>query len=216
MRIGIIGAGTVGSTLAELFVGAGHEVTLSHKGPPDDLRELVARLGERAHAATPEEAARFGDVVVLAIPFGSYRELPPEPFKGKIVIDATNYHPDRDGRIPEIDEGRLTSSELIERHLVGARLVKAFNDLPMRVLKEAARPRGAPDRLALPLASEYPESKRVVAQLVDQVGFDPVDLGGLADGGRWFQQGGPLYLKPLTVPELLTALGVGGERPQAS
>jgi predicted dinucleotide-binding enzyme len=215
MRIGLIGAGNAGSTLAELFVRAGHEVTLSKKGPPDDLRELVARLGERAHAATPEEAARFGDVVVLAIPFGSYRELAPEPFKGKIVIDATNYYPDRDGTFPEIEESQLTSSELIERHLAGARLVKAFNNLPMRVLKEAARPRGAPDRLALPLSSEYPEAKRVVAQLIDQVGFDPVDLGGLADGGRWYQQGGPLYLKPLRVPELLTALGVGGERPHA-
>jgi predicted dinucleotide-binding enzyme len=81
MRIGIIGAGTVGSTLAELFVGAGHDVTLSQKGPPGELRDLVARLGERAHAATPEDAARFGEVVVLAIPVGSYRELQPDLFK---------------------------------------------------------------------------------------------------------------------------------------
>ncbi|MDB4966819.1 MAG: hypothetical protein JWN44_2508 [Myxococcales bacterium] len=216
MRIGIIGAGNVGSTLAELFVRAGHDVTLSHRGSPEELGDLVARLGERAHATTPEEAARLGDVVVLALPFGRYRELSPDAFNGKIVIDATNYHPQRDGVLPEVDEGRLTSSELIDRHLADARLVKAFNNLPMTVLKEKARPRGASDRIALPLSSEYQEAKRVVAQLIDEAGFDPVDLGGLVDGGRLYQQGGPLYLKPLTVHQLLAVLGVGGEQPRAS
>jgi predicted dinucleotide-binding enzyme len=208
MRIGIIGAGTVGSTLGELFVRAGHDVTLSHKGRPDELRDLIARLGDRAHAAMPEQAARLGDVVVLALPFGGYRELPPDPFDRKIVIDATNYYAERDGQFPEIDEGRLTSSEVIDRHLAEARLVKAFNNLPMPVLKERARPKGAPERIALPVSSDYPEAKRVVAQLIDEVGFDPVDLGGLVDGGRRHQQGGPLYTKPLTVDELFVALGI--------
>jgi 8-hydroxy-5-deazaflavin:NADPH oxidoreductase len=209
MRIGIVGAGSVGSTLGELFVRAGHDVTLSHAGRPEDLRDPVARLGGRAHAATPEEAARFGDVVVLAVPFGRYRELPRDPVERKIVIDATNYYPERDGKLSEIDEGGLTSSELIDRHLAQARLVKAFNNLPMPMLKEKARPTGAPDRIALPLSSDYPEAKRVVAQLIDEVGFDPVDLGGLVDGGRRHQHGGPLYLKALTIGELFAAaLGI--------
>jgi predicted dinucleotide-binding enzyme len=209
MRIGIVGAGTVGRTLGELFVRAGHDVTLSHDGPPEDLRDVIARLGERAHAATPAEAARPGDVVVLAIPFGRHRELAREPFDRKIVIDATNYYPQRDGKLAEIEGGGLTSSELIDRHLAEARLVKAFNNLPMHVLKEKARPSGAPDRIALPLSSDYPEAKRVVATLIDEAGFDPVDLGGLVDGGRRHQQGGPLYLKTLTVDELFAALGIG-------
>jgi predicted dinucleotide-binding enzyme len=215
MRIGMIGAGNVGRTLAELFVRAGHEVTLSHKGPPEDLRDLVARLGERAHAATPEEAARVGDLVVLAIPFGRYRELHPDPFKGKIVIDATNYYPKRDGNFPDLDEGRLTSSERVAHHFAGARLVKAFNNLPMNVLKERARHKGAPDRIALPLSGDDPAAKRVVAQLIDKVGFDPVDLGGLADGGRLHQQGSRLYLQPPTADELRAEVGLGGEQPRA-
>jgi predicted dinucleotide-binding enzyme len=215
MRIGIIGAGNVGSTLAELLLGAGHEVTLSHDGPPDELRDRIGQLGERAHAASAADAARFGVVVVLAIPFGRYRELPPAPLAEKTVIDATNYYPDRDGRIADLEDGRLTSSELIDQHLGEARLVKACNDLPMNVLRQRARARGAPDRIALPLASDYPEAKRVVARLVDQMGFDPFDLGGLVDGGRLQQQGGPLYLRPLTLVELWQALGIGGERPSA-
>jgi predicted dinucleotide-binding enzyme len=158
---------------------------------------------------------RIGDLVVLAIPFGRYRELPPDPFKGRIVIDATNYNPQRDGNFPDLDEGRLTSNELIARHFAGARLVKAFNNLPMNVLKERARPKGAPDRIALPLSGDDPEAKRVVAQFIDGVGFEPVDLGGLADGGRLHQQGGPLYLKPLSANELRAAVGLGGEQPRA-
>ena len=216
MRIGIVGSGNVGSTLAELFIRAGHEVTLSHAGAPDELRDLVTRLGERARATTVTEAVRQGDVVVLALPFGRYRELPPEPFRGKIVVDATNYYPSRDGVFAEIDDGRATSSELIDRHLGEARLVKALNNLPMAVLEEKARPRGAPDRIALPLSSEYPEAKSVVARLIDQIGFDPVDLGGLVDGGRLYQQGGLLYLKPQTAAEQLRTLGVRAfEQPHA-
>ena len=215
MRIGIIGAGHVGSTLAEMFVAAGHAVTLSHQGSPDELASgLVARLGERANAATPEEAARVGDLVVLAIPFGGYRELPIEPFKCKVTIDATNYYPQRDGNFPELDEGLLTSSELIDRHLIDARLVKAFNSLPMNGIQKLARRRGAPDRIAMPVAGDFLEAKRLVAQLIDAVGFRPVDLGGLADGGRLFQNGGLLYLEALTVPELLAMLGAG-EQPLA-
>ena len=209
MNIGIIGAGDVGCTLAELFLRAHHEVTLSHRGAYEDLRHLIARLGPRAHAATASEAARFGDLVVLAIPFAHYRELPPAPFARKSVLDATNYYPERDGEIAALDG--LTSSELLERHLGEARLVKAFNTLPMRMLRELARRR---ERIALPMSSDDRDAKRLVGALIDQLGFDAVDLGGLAEGGRLQQPGGPLYLKPLTVAELRTALGLG-EQPRA-
>jgi 8-hydroxy-5-deazaflavin:NADPH oxidoreductase len=213
MRIGIIGAGNCGSTLAELFVRAGHDVTLSHEGAPEELHDLIARLGSRAHAATTGEAARTSDVVVLAVPFASYRELPPEAFTGKIVIDATNYYPERDGELAELDV--FTSSELIDRQLGEARLVKAFNSVPMSMLRAKARPRGASDRIALPVSSDDPQARRVVIQLIDDAGFDAVELGGLVDGGRLHQKGGPLYLKRLTREQLLAGLGIGGEQPPA-
>jgi predicted dinucleotide-binding enzyme len=215
MRIGVIGAGQVGTTLGELLVRAGNEVALAHAGATEELAERVARLGDRAYAGTVEETVRFGDVMVLALPFGRYGELPPERFVGKIVVDATNYYPDRDGFCPELDDELTTSSELIARHLADARVVKAFNNLPMDVVRERARPRGLPDRLALPMSSDYPEAKLVVARLVDETGFDPIDLGGLADGGRLQQKDGPLYLEPRTIAELRAELDLFGDHPPA-
>lgn len=213
MRIGIIGAGNVGSTLGKLLVRAGHEVTLSHRGAPDELAELVAQLGGRARAATVDEAARDAEVTLLAIPFGRFQELSPAAFARNVVVDATNYYPDRDGDFPEIDDGGVTSSELIARYLVEARLVKAFNNLPMSVLEERARPPGAPDRLALPVSSDFPEARRMAMRLVDEVGYDPIDLGGLVDGGRLQQQGGPLFLRALDSEALLAAIDSARAQP---
>jgi predicted dinucleotide-binding enzyme len=212
MKIGIVGAGEVGSTLAELFLRADHEVTLCHRGAYEDLRHLVARLGPRAHAATAGEAARYGDLVVIAIPFGHYWELPRAPFAQRNVVDATNYFPERDGEIAALDV--LTSSELLDRHLGEARIVKAFNTLPMRTLRERARPRSDSDRIALPLSTDYRDAKRLVGALIHQLGFDPVDLGGLAEGGQLQQPGGPLFVKPLTVEQMRQVLGLG-EQPRA-
>ncbi len=201
MRIGIIGAGHIGGTLARLFTRAGHEVAVSNSRGPDTLRGLVAELGDRARAATPAEAARFGEVVVVAIPFGRYRELPADALAGKIVIDTNNYFPQRDGNIPELAAGRATSSELLQRHLSGARLVKAFNAIRWDHLRDLGRPAGAPDRIAIPIAGDDAEAKAVVGKLIDQLGFDPVDAGGLAEGRR-FQPGTPLFVTDLPAGEV--------------
>src|SRR2546421_1170289 len=108
MKIGIIGAGNIGSTAAKLFVNAGHQVAISNSRGADSLNDLVADLGDNAESASVEEAIDFGDIVFIAIPFGKYKEIPADGFEGKIVIDANNYYPDRDGRFPELDDGTTT------------------------------------------------------------------------------------------------------------
>ncbi|MBV9957045.1 MAG: NAD(P)-binding domain-containing protein, partial [Acidobacteria bacterium] len=129
MKIGIIGSGNIGANAARLFVRAGHEVVLSNSRAGVGLEALLAELGAQAQAATIEEAARQGEVLLVAIPFGKFRTLPADAFQGKVVIDAGNYYPDRDGHFSELDRDESTSSELLGLHLKGARLVKGFNTI---------------------------------------------------------------------------------------
>ncbi|PZS11953.1 MAG: NADP oxidoreductase [Solirubrobacterales bacterium] len=190
MKIGIIGSGKLGSTLARLCVGQGHVVAIANTRGPNSLPELSRELGGRARAATVTEVAIGGDVIILALPFGPYRKLPVEPFRRKLVIDATNYDPARDGSIPELDADRTTSTELIAQHLEGARVVKAFNTMPYETLASGGRVGALHDqRLALPLAGDDREAKHAVAELIEQLGFAAVDNGSLAPGGRLQQPG---------------------------
>jgi predicted dinucleotide-binding enzyme len=210
MRIGIIGAGHIGSTLARRFVDAGHEVGLANSRGPDSLRELVRSLGPRACAMTVHEAAQFGDVVVVSIPFGRYREIPTGGLDDKVVIDTNNYYPDRDGRFAELDTDQTTSSELLAAHLPGARVVKAFNSLYARSLAERGRPAGAPDRVAIPISGDDDEAKQMVAALIDEIGFDAIDAGRLAEGRR-HQPGTPAYAVSVSAGELRRRLGQSAE-----
>src|SRR5690242_19526418 len=127
--VGLIGSGKIGGTVAKLAVAAGHPVILSNSRGPDTLAGLAGRLGPLARAGTGREAADGGDLVVVTIPLRAYRNVDPAPLAGKVVIDTCNYYPQRDGQIPELDSGALTSSELIQRHLAHAALVKAFNNI---------------------------------------------------------------------------------------
>jgi 8-hydroxy-5-deazaflavin:NADPH oxidoreductase len=206
MRIGIIGAGHIGGTLARLFVDAGHEVAVSNSRGPETLASLVQELGARARATTAADAARFGDVVVVSVPFGRYRELPTEAVVGKIVIDTNNYYPQRDGHFEELDSDRTTSSELLQTHLPGARVVKAFNAIQWMRLRDDGRPAGDPERLGIPISGDDDEAKQTVAALIDQIGFDPVDAGTLAKGGRKHQTGAPAYTQGLPTAELRARL----------
>ncbi|MGW5687868.1 NADPH-dependent F420 reductase [Nonomuraea sp. NPDC003754] len=203
MVIGLIGSGSIGGTLARLAVAAGHEVVLSNSRGPETLADLVEELGPRARAGTAEEAARAGDVVVVTIPFGSYREVPPID---TIVIDTNNYYPARDGHVAELDSGETTSSELLAAHLKDARVVKAFNSIYYRDLATQGLPEGTPGRRALPIAGDDEAAKRVVAELTDAFGFDVVDAGPLAEGRR-FEPDTPPYNRRLTRDELRRALG---------
>jgi 8-hydroxy-5-deazaflavin:NADPH oxidoreductase len=180
MKIGIIGSGNIGSTAARLFVKAGHDVAVSNSREPNTLQGLVAELGDRARALTVEEAARFGDMVLVAIPFGKYESLPAEAFAGKIVIDAGNYYPDRDGRFTDLDLDKTTSSELVAKHLRNARVVKALNTIYYKDLAEQGDTNlSFEDRRAIFLAGDDAVAKSVVARLIAEIGFAPVDLGGL-------------------------------------
>jgi 8-hydroxy-5-deazaflavin:NADPH oxidoreductase len=207
MRIAIIGAGHIGSTLARHFAAAGHDVAISNSRGPETLRELAAEAGVRVQAMTAEEAARFGEIVVVAIPFKSYKEVPARDLRGKIVIDANNYYPSRDGHFPELDDDRTTSSELLAAHLPGARVVKAFNTMYWKTLGDAGRPDGGDDRLALFIAGDDQDAKELVSRVVEEIGFTPVDTGSLAEGGRLQQPGSPIYAKDLPAREAAKALG---------
>jgi hypothetical protein len=199
MRIGIIGSGNIGANAARLFVRAGHEVLLSNSRGGHGLDALVAELGGKARAATIEEAARAGEVLLVAIPFGKFRTLPADAFEGKIVIDAGNYYPGRDGNFAELDAGEATSSELLAAHLKGARLVKGFNTIwfeHLRTQGDSRRPRE--ERRAIFIAGDDAEAKERVARLIEEIGFAAVDTGTLREGGRRQQPGTAVYNKELT------------------
>ena len=193
--VGFIGSGRIGSTVAGLGVAAGHRVVLSNSRGPETLQELVSQLGPAARAGTVAQAAADGEIVVVSIPLRAYRSVPAEPLAGKTVIDTNNYYPQRDGQIAEIDSGSATSSELLQRHLPGSRVVKAFNNIFFKHLQALARPGTAPDRTFLPIAGDDPGAKQAVTEFLDSIGFGAVDTGTLADSWRQ-QPGTPVYGAP--------------------
>ncbi|MEV0039558.1 NAD(P)-binding domain-containing protein [Streptomyces sp. NPDC050804] len=195
--LGLIGSGHIGGTLARLAVAAGLDVVLSNSRGPETLAGLVAELGPRARAATPAEAAEAGDWVVVSVPLKHYREVPVVPVAHKVVLDTNNYYPGRDGRIPELDARKDTSSGLLQEHLPESKVVKAFNNIFFKHLASLARPTGAPDRTALPIAGDDPEAKASATRLLDLLGYDVVDVGPLAESWR-FEPGTPVYGKPYT------------------
>jgi predicted dinucleotide-binding enzyme len=197
MRIGTIGAGHIGGTAARLFVKAGHEVAISNSRGPTSLAPLLASLGPKAQALTAEAAAKFGEVVLLAIPWRRKEALPSgELFAGKIVIDAMNPYA-ATGRIIDLGEG--TSSEEVAKLMPKAHLVKAFNTIGWKTLETGSRPAAPPeDRLVIFLAGDDPGAKSIVAKLIEEIGFTPIDTGPLRDGGRRQEPGAPIYGRPLT------------------
>jgi predicted dinucleotide-binding enzyme len=182
--VGIIGSGQIGNTIARLAVEAGHRVVLSNSRGPDTLAETVAHLGPEASAATSEEAAAAGDIVVVTVPVKAFPDLPAAALIGKTVIDTCNYGSERDGPIPELDSSSLTSSELLARYLPEARLVKAFNTIFFQHLLSLGRPAGATDRSYLPIAGDSPSAKAAATGLIDSLGYGVVDAGPLADSWR--------------------------------
>jgi len=193
--VGLIGSGRIGGTVARLAVAAGHQALLSNSRGPDTLKDLAAELGPLARAATGQEAAEGGDLVVVTIPLRAYPSVPAGPLAGKVVIDTCNYYSQRDGQIPELDSGALTSSELIQRHLPESAVVKAFNNIHYRHLGSLARPDGAADRSYLPIAGDDAAAKAAVTAFLDAIGYAAIDAGPLAEG--WRQQPGmPVYGAP--------------------
>jgi len=203
MKIGIIGAGNVGSTAAQNFVEAGHEVMISNSRGPETLTDLVGELGTNAHAGTVSEAADFGEVAMEAIPFNAYESLPADTLSDKIVISASNYYPGRDG-LTDVGE---THTDLIADHLEDARVVKAFNSIYWENLRDGQQFEADPDdRFAIFIAGDDDEAKNVVSGLIEDIGFTPVDAGPLTEGGRHIEPGSPIYTGSLTASEARTRL----------
>jgi predicted dinucleotide-binding enzyme len=196
-KIGIIGAGMIGATTARLFVDAGHEVAVSNSRGPASLAELVKALGPRARAMTGADAARWADIVLLAVPWRNPEALPPpDTVAGKIVIDAMNPYTE-DGGVQDL--GASTSSEETRTRLPGARIVKAFNTIWFKHLAERGL-KDAPldDRHAIFVAGDDEDAKTIVSELIERIGFGAVDSGSLIDGGRRQQPNTSLYNKILT------------------
>jgi 8-hydroxy-5-deazaflavin:NADPH oxidoreductase len=221
MRIGIVGAGRIGHALAVRFAAVRHEVMLSNSRGPDTLAEVVASIGGNVRAGTVAEAARFGDVVAVAIPPRAIRDLPPTPFAGRIVVDANNYYPEFDGQIPELASGETTTSEVLASVLASGAVVKAFNTIYFQRLLDESRPDlPADERLAIPVAGDNLNAKQTVLDLIDEIGFTGVDAGTLAESRR--QQPGSsvllafvdsrLHGTPLTAPRLRELLAASNAR----
>ena len=193
MKIGIIGAGNIGGTLTRRLAALGHEVYVANSKGPETLAQLARETG--AHAVSATEAARAGDAVVVTIPEGKIRNLPKDLFAGVreevVIVDTGNYYPrERDGRIAEIENG-MPESRWVERQL-GRPVVKAFNNIYAEHLMKRGRPAGTAGRIALPVAGDDQRAKQVVLGLIDQLGFDGVDTGGLDESWRQ-QPGTPVY-----------------------
>ena len=203
--LGFIGSGNIGTKIARLAVAAGIDVVLSNSRGPETLAETVAELGKRALAATPEEAARAGDWVVVSIPLAPYRRLPVAALAGKVVLDTINYYPMRDGHIEALDSGRTTSSELVQEHLAGAKLVKAFNNISDHHIPSLARPAGAADRTALPIAGDDPQAKASATDLISRLGFDTVDAGPLTESWRFEPETDPYAVPYSADPDAMRA-----------
>jgi predicted dinucleotide-binding enzyme len=208
MKIGIIGAGHIGGTLARLWIAAGHEVLLSSRHP-DELRPLAKKLGPKAHVGTPREAASFGEVVLVSVPYKALpdlgRDLKAE-FAGKIVLDTCNPYPGRDGAMAN-DARKQGTGVASPAFLPGTRLVRAFNAINAGSLGDEAH-RKSP-LVAIPLAGDDAEAMKVAQRLVSDAGFDPVVVGGLARA-KDFDVGTPVYTKLLTAAELRKALALSG------
>jgi 8-hydroxy-5-deazaflavin:NADPH oxidoreductase len=181
---------------------AGHKVAIANSRGPESLADLVRSIGPRVHAVNIGDAEREGEVVIIAVPLKAYNSLPASEVAGKIVVDAMNYYPDRDGHIAELDSGSTTSSELVARHFSQSRIVKAFNTIYFKDLdSQGDRGRPVTERRAVFVAGDDPAAKEEIASLIESIGFGAVDTGSLREGGRRQQPGTTIYNRYMTVAE---------------
>ena len=198
MKIGIIGSGNIGGTAARLFAKAGHEVAISNSQGPESLKSFVSSVGPNIRANPVEDAIKFGEVILLAIPWRRRQDLVSvsKLFDGKIVIDAMNPYSEN---FEVIDLGNSTSSEEVLKQIPNSRLVKAFNTIYYEHLRTKGNP-NAPieDRFTIFIAGDDSNAKATVSKLIEDIGFAPVDTGSLREGGRKQQPGSPIYNNPMT------------------
>jgi 8-hydroxy-5-deazaflavin:NADPH oxidoreductase len=182
MKLGLVGAGSIGKALATFAVATGHQAMLSNSRGPNTLLGVAGTIG--CKVGTVAEAAAYGDVVVIAVPFHRLGELNPSAFSGKIVIDTNNYSSARDGAIPEIDERRISTTGYFQRYFPDARVVKAFNTIFSRDIANGKQTLEDGKKRALPISGDDREAKAIVSQLLNDFGYDVVDAGGIAESWR--------------------------------
>ena len=204
MKIGIIGTGEIGSALARHWGAAGHQLLISSRHP-EQLQALAKEIGPNVKVGTAREAAAFGDVVLISVPYGATPQVGRDyaaELKGKVVLDTGNPYPSRDGEMAVRDRVRGTGVASAE-YLPGTKLVRAFNAINSGPLANQAFRK--PERIGIPLAADDPEAMRVAVQLVSDAGFDPVPVGNLSRA-REFDYGTPVYVRGMTAAELRKAL----------
>jgi predicted dinucleotide-binding enzyme len=192
LRLGIVGAGKFGTTLARAAIAVGYDVAISGSGPADEIALAVDVLAPGARAVTTGEVVRHANVIVLAVPMHRVRELPRELFAGKILVDATNYWEPVDGDDPELRATPDGTSMIVQDRFPSARVIKSLNQLGYHQLEESQRPRGAPDRIAIGAAGDDRMALSGVMRLLDRLGFDPVDAGPLKNGVALEPDGSPI------------------------
>lgn len=190
--IGIIGAGKLGITLAQLALEAGYTVYISGSGDPGKIALTIEVLTPGAQAVSSEEAARQADIIILAMPLSRFRSLPRETMRGKLVIDAVNYWWETDGSRDDFLVSGQASSTAIQEFLSDSRVVKALNHMGYHDLHDEPRPRGTEGRKAIAVAGDDKADVEAVSRFIDSLGFDPVSIGDLAAGQR-LEPGGPVF-----------------------
>jgi 8-hydroxy-5-deazaflavin:NADPH oxidoreductase len=200
--IGFIGTGHVGAQIARAVAAVGYDVIVSNARGPASLEPLVGEFGGRASAATVDEASSAAGLVVVAIPIGAFASVPVAPLAGKTVIVTSNYNRDREGVVPALDNGQTTVPGLLQAHLPGAHVVRAFSHIDSAEITTDGRSAGTPHRRALAIAGDDPAAKKQVAAIYDEVGFDTLDLGVLDEAWR-VDRGQPAFIAHLDLPELI-------------
>ncbi len=191
-RIAVIGAGHVGPVIARMALDAGFEVAIATSGSPENLELITQVVMPGVEARWAKDAMAAADLVVLAIPLHRFPGLETGPLAGKLVVDAMNYWAPADGAVPLFDDRELSSSEIVQRRLAQATVVKALNQIAYQDLEDGRRPAGSPDRHAIGVAGDDSDAAKVVGEVIDRIGYDPVLLGSLS-AGRILQPGGPVF-----------------------